>query len=156
MLPDLQAGTGDRTGKLKAQRGIGGAHLDPQTELGTHRTEVQSCGSCGPQLPSREPRAHNPCSPHLPDLKERPLFPLNVLVKLFLKNSNLISAELRERNVWSPLPGRLRGSAGEGDSLHSGWTLPCAHSHPGQQSSPPAPPPLGGKFLVILLCRCRN
>lgn len=114
------------------------AHLDPQTQLGTHRAEVQwcgSCGSCGLQLSSRERRAHNPCSPHFPDLKERPLFPLNVLVKPFLKNSNLISVELRERNVWSPLPGRLRGSLGEGDSLHSGWTLCCAHSC--QEHGPP-------------------
>lgn len=110
-------------------RGLGGtglrmqACLDPRTELGTCRAEVLGCGSCGLH------RAHNPCSPHFPDLKERPLFPLNVLVKLFPKNSDLITAELRERNVCSPLPGKLRGSEGEGGSFQSGRTLFCAHSH---------------------------
>lgn len=83
--------------------------------------------------------ALNPKSPHSPDLKERPLFPLNVLVKLFLKNSSLVSAELRERNVWSPLPGKLRGSEGEGN-FPGPWTLCCALS---RHCHPPSVPSLG-------------
>lgn len=72
----------------------GGFQLPPQTKLGTP--------GCGLWLLPREPRAHTPHSLPFPDFKERPLFPLNVLVKLLLKNSTLVSAEPRERNV-SPL-----------------------------------------------------
>lgn len=147
MGPALRAlETGQESSRLREElqgpRGTGlrtQVRLDPRTELGTCRAEVQGCGSCGLH------RAHNPCSSHFPDLKERPLFPLNVLVKLFLKNSNRITAELQERNVCSPLPGKLRGSEGEGGSLQSGRTLFCAHSHH-LLVLPPLPPREGSSL----------
>lgn len=54
-------------------------------------------------------------TPHTLQTSKKGLVSSNVL-KLLLKNSNLVSAEPRERNVRSPLPGELMGSEWEGKS----------------------------------------
>lgn len=69
------------------------------------------------------------------------------LLKLLLKNSDLVSAEPRERNVWSPLPGELRGSEGEASSLRRRPDpVLCSLLH---QHSPPTLSPLGEKLFII-------
>lgn len=96
-------------GRLKAQKGISGALKDctwlMQSQAQAHKVTGLRFHGWGCGLPlfqgTQGPASRLPC---FPDIIERPLFPLNVPVKLLLKNPDLVSAASRERNSWLPLP----------------------------------------------------